>query len=204
MTPIKIAISGVGNCASSLLQGIEYYKNSPSEDLGLMHRELGGFGPEDIQVVAAFDIDVRKVGRPLHEAIFAPPNCTKTIWKDVPDYGVSVQMGPILDGVADHMKEYHPDRTFVPAENDPVDVEAALRKSGAEILLNYMPVGSEKAARHYAEAALATGVDYLDTANYEPPELARFEYRWQWAYHERFGRRDIMALLGSEIGRAHV
>ncbi len=162
MTPIKIAISGVGNCASSLLQGIEYYKNSPTEDLGLMHRELGGFGPEDIQVVAAFDIDVRKVGRPLHEAIFAPPNCTKTIWKNVPDYGVSVQMGPILDGVADHMKEYHPDRTFVPAEAGPVDVEAALRESGAEILLNYMPVGSEKAARHYAEAALATGISFIN------------------------------------------
>jgi myo-inositol-1-phosphate synthase len=162
MMPIKIAISGVGNCASSLLQGIEYYRNNPGEDLGLMHRDLGGFTPEDIQVVAAFDIDVRKVGRPLHEAIFAPPNCTKTIWKDVPDYGVSVQMGPVLDGVADHMKEYHPDRTFVPAETDPVDIEAALRESGAEILLNYMPVGSEKAARHYAEAALATGTSFIN------------------------------------------
>ena len=162
MTPIKIAIAGVGNCASSLLQGIEYYKNSPAEELGLMHRDLGGFAPENIQIVAAFDIDVRKVDRPLHEAIFAPPNCTKSIWKDVPDYGVSVQMGPILDGVADHMKEYHPDRTFVPAEANPVDVEAALRESGAEILLNYMPVGSEKAARHYAEATLATGISFIN------------------------------------------
>ena len=162
MTPIKIAIAGIGNCASSLLQGIEYYRNDPSEDLGLMHRDLGGFGPEDIRVVAAFDIDVRKVDRPLHEAIFAPPNCTKTIWKDVPNLGLTVQMGPVLDGVADHMKEYHPDRTFVPAEADPVDVEAALRESGAEILLNYMPVGSEEAARFYAEAALATGVSFIN------------------------------------------
>ncbi|HBK81045.1 MAG TPA: inositol-3-phosphate synthase [Nitrospinae bacterium] len=162
MTPIKIAIAGIGNCASSLLQGIEYYRNDPSEDLGLMHRDLGGFGPEDIRVVAAFDIDVRKVDRPLHEAIFAPPNSTKTIWKDVPNLGVTVKMGPVLDGVADHMKEYHPDRTFVPAEADPVDVEAALRESGAEILLNYMPVGSEEAARFYAEAALATGVSFIN------------------------------------------
>jgi len=162
VTPIKIAIAGIGNCASSLLQGIEYYRNDPSEDLGLMHRDLGGFGPEDIRVVAAFDIDVRKVDRPLHEAIFAPPNSTKTIWKDVPNLGVTVKMGPVLDGVADHMKEYHPDRTFVPAEADPVDVEAALRESGAEILLNYMPVGSEEAARFYAEAALATGVSFIN------------------------------------------
>ena len=101
MSPIKVAIAGIGNCASSLLQGIEYYRNNSSEDLGLMHRELGGFGPEDIQVVAAFDIDVRKVDRPLHKAIFAPPNSTKEIWKDIPDLGVTVQMGPVLDGVAD-------------------------------------------------------------------------------------------------------
>lgn len=162
MAAIKIAIAGVGNCASSLLQGIEYYRNNPGENLGLMHRELGGFGPEDIQVVAALDIDVRKVDRPLHEAIFAPPNSTKTIWKDVPSLGVTVQMGPVLDGVADHMKEYHPDRTFVPAEADPVDVEAVLRESGAEMLINYMPVGSEEAARRYAEAALASGVSFIN------------------------------------------
>ena len=162
MPAINIAIAGIGNCASSLLQGIEYYRNDPSEDLGLMHRDLGGFAPEDIRVVAAFDIDVRKVGRPLHEAIFAPPNSTKTIWKDVPNLGVTVKMGPVLDGVADHMKEYHPDRTFVPAEADPVDVEATLRESGAEILLTYMPVGSEEAARFYAEAALATGVSFIN------------------------------------------
>jgi myo-inositol-1-phosphate synthase len=162
VTPIKIAIAGIGNCASSLIQGIEFYRNDPGEDLGLMHRDLGGFGPEDIQFVAAFDIDVRKVDRPLHEAIFARPNSTKTIWKDVPDLGVTVRMGPVLDGVADHMKEYHPDRTFVPAEIGPVDVESVLRESGAEILLNYMPVGSEEAARFYAEAALATGVSFIN------------------------------------------
>ena len=162
MNPIKVAIAGVGNCASSLLQGIEYYRNNLSEDIGLMHRELGGFGPEDIQFVAAFDIDVRKVDRPLHKAIFAPPNCTKEIWKNVPNLGVTIQMGPILDGVADHMKGYHPDRTFVPAEAEPVDVEKILGDSGAEMLLNYMPVGSEEAARHYAEACLSSGVSFIN------------------------------------------
>ena len=100
MSPIRIAIAGVGNCASSLLQGIEYYRHHPEEELGLMHRDLGGYGPEDIEVVAAFDIDVRKVGQPLHVAAFAKPNCTKTIWENLPDYGVNVRMGPILDGVA--------------------------------------------------------------------------------------------------------
>ena len=87
MDTIKVAIAGVGNCASSLIQGIEYYRNDPNEELGLMHRELGGYRPKDIEIVAAFDIDVRKVERSLHEAIFALPNNTKPIWKEVPNRG---------------------------------------------------------------------------------------------------------------------
>lgn len=162
MSPIRIAIAGVGNCASSLLQGIEYYRRHPEEDIGLMHRSLGGYGPEDIEVAAAFDIDVRKVGQPLHAAAFAKPNCAKTIWEDLPDYGVGVRMGPILDGVASHMAEYPSDRSFLPAEAAPCDVVAELRESGAEILLNFMPVGSERAARHYAEAALEAGVSFIN------------------------------------------
>ena len=162
MPPIRIAIAGVGNCASSLLQGLEFYRQHPEAETGLMHRDLGGYGPEDIRPVAAFDIDVRKVGRPLQEAVFAPPNCTKIFWKKLPDYGVRVEMGPILDGVAPHMAEFHPDQTFVPAEADPADVAGVLRESGAEVLLNYMPVGSEEAARFYAEAALETGVSFIN------------------------------------------
>ena len=162
MSSIRIAIAGVGNCASSLLQGIEYYRHDPEEELGLMHRDLGGYGPEDVEVVAAFDIDVRKVGQPLHVAAFAKPNCTKTIWENLPDYGVNVLMGPILDGVASHMAEYASDRSFLPAEAEPCDVAAELRESGAEILLNFMPVGSEQAARHYAEASLEAGVSFIN------------------------------------------
>ena len=124
---IHVAIAGVGNCASSLIQGLEFYKNNPQEDIGLMNRNIIDYGPENIEIVSAYDIDVRKVGRPLQEAVFAQPNCTKTIWEDLPDYGVDVKMGPILDGVADHMSDYHPDRTFVPAELDAVDIGKDLK-----------------------------------------------------------------------------
>ena len=198
ISPIKVAIAGVGNCASSLLQGIEYYRNNPDEELGLMHRDLGGFAPDDIEIVAAFDIDVRKVGRPLHEAIFAPPNNTKTIWDDVPSYGVTVQMGPVLDGVASHMKDYHPDRTFVPAEADPVDVISVLRESGAEILLNYMPVGSEEAARFYAEASLATSVSFINCMPVFIVSDPRFAARFTEAGIPVIGD-DVKAQLGATI-----
>ena len=98
MGPIKIAIAGVGNCASSLIQGIEHYRCTPeAEAIGLMHYDLAGCRPFDIRPVAAFDVDARKVGNPLHEALFAPPNCTATILRELPDYGVTVQMGETLD-----------------------------------------------------------------------------------------------------------
>ena len=100
MDKIKIAIAGVGNCASSLIQGIHYYDNKNSDSaIGLMHWEIGGYKPSDIEVVAAFDIDARKVGKDISEAIFAEPNCTTIFQKDIPQTGVKVEMGNILDGV---------------------------------------------------------------------------------------------------------
>lgn len=163
---IRIAIAGVGNCASSLLQGIEFYRRGMASEedrsLGLMHYTLGGYRPEHLEVVAAFDIDARKVGRDVNEAIFAPPNCTQTICADMPSTRVKVQMGPVYDGVAPHMKEYPPERTFVAADETPVDVERVLKESDAEILLNYMPVGSEEAARFYARCCLHTGVSFIN------------------------------------------
>ncbi|MFQ5894743.1 MAG: inositol-3-phosphate synthase [Nitrospinota bacterium] len=162
MTPIKVAVAGVGNCCSSLLQGIEHYRHHPNTDLGLMHRTLGGYGPEEIQFVAAFDIDARKVGRPLKEAAFAPPNCTRTIWEDLPDYDVRVQMGPVMDGVAPHMAHYPPERSFLVAEEPPCDVSKVLRESEAEILLNYLPVGSEEVSRFYAQCCLEAGVSFIN------------------------------------------
>jgi len=198
MAAIHIAIAGVGNCASSLLQGIEFYRHHPGETLGLMHRDLGGYGPEDIRVVAAFDVDVRKVGQPLQRAVFAKPNCTKTIWPDLPDYGVRVQMGPVLDGVAAHMAEFPTDRTFLPAEVPPVDVASVLRKSGAEVLLNFMPVGSEEAARFYAEAALEAGVSFINCMPVFLVSDPQFANRFAEAGIPVIGD-DVKAQLGATI-----
>ena len=156
---IKIAIAGVGNCASSLVQGLEYYRlHDPSEAAGLIHPELGGYRIEDIEVVAAFDVDRRKVGRTLHEAVFARPNCTTVFQKELPETSVTVEMGPVLDGIAGHMERYPDDRAFRLSDAEPVDVVKTLKVSGAEILVCYLPVGSEQTVRHYAMACLDAGV----------------------------------------------
>ncbi len=166
-TPIRIAIAGIGNCASSLLQGIVHYRRrleaeGVRETLGLMHYDLGGYLPGDIRCVAAFDIDRRKVGRPLEEAILAPPNCTQAICPDLGETGVTVRMGPVMDGFSEHLTEYPEARRFVPADADPVDVAAVLGESGTEVLLSYLPVGSQAATEHYAEACLAAGVSLIN------------------------------------------
>ena len=156
---INLAIAGVGNCASSLLQGLEYYQQRDlKESAGLVHSEVGGYGVADVQVVAAFDIDRRKVGRPLQEAVFAKPNCTTIFQSELPDYGVEVQMGPVLDGVAGHMQDYPEDQAFRTADADPVDLAGALRDSKADVLVCYLPVGSEDAVRTYAQACLEARV----------------------------------------------
>jgi myo-inositol-1-phosphate synthase len=161
MSKIRIAIAGVGNCASSLIQGIHFY-GSTADTTGLLHPALGGYRVEDLEVAAAFDIDVRKVGRPLEEAIFALPNNTKVFHSNIPATGVTVQMGNILDGVADHMAEYPPHQRFEPSNAKPVDPAALLRESGAEILVNYLPVGSEQATAWYAQACLDAGVSLVN------------------------------------------
>jgi myo-inositol-1-phosphate synthase len=165
MAKVRIAIAGVGNCASSLLQGIEYYRAVPAdqhEAWGLMHLDMGGLRPSDVEVVAAFDVDARKVGRPLHEAAFAQPNCTQVIAGHIEKSDVVVQMGPVHDGVAEHMADYPPERSFRVAGERPVDVVRALRESGAEVLVSYLPVGSQKATQFYAEACLESGVSLVN------------------------------------------
>lgn len=163
MDKIKIAVVGIGNCASSLVQGIHYYDGKdPEEAIGLMHWDIGGYEPSDIEVVAAFDIDDRKVGKTVDEAIFAKPNCTTVFQEDIPKSDVEVKMGPVLDGVADHMSNYEEEYTFKVSEKDPVDVVEELKNSGAEILVSYLPVGSEEAARFYAQCALDAGIAYVN------------------------------------------
>jgi myo-inositol-1-phosphate synthase len=159
MKSIKLAIAGVGNCASSLVQGIEYYKTQRSaESAGLMHPEIGGYRSQDVEIVAAFDVDRRKVGLPVEEAIFAAPNNTTVFQRELPKTGVTVQMAPVLDGVAEHMKNYPDEQAFRIAEVPEVDVAKVLKETGAEVLVCYLPVGSENAIRHYAKACLEAGV----------------------------------------------
>ncbi len=202
MKKIKIAITGIGNCASSLIQGIEYYKNDEErEPIGLMHRELGGYRPGDIEVVAAFDIDARKVGKDVSEAIFAPPNCTTVFCPEIPATGVKVKMGKVLDGVSDHMKDYDEKYTFVPAkepESTKEDIVEELKSSGAEMLLNYLPVGSEQAVRFYAECALEAGIGFINNM----PVFIASDEAWAKRFEEKnlpvIGD-DIKAQLGATI-----
>ncbi|NOZ24515.1 MAG: inositol-3-phosphate synthase [Nitrospirae bacterium] len=191
MNKIRIAIIGVGNCASSLMQGIYYYRNKTEKDVaGLMHWDIGGYKPGDIEIVAAIDIDRRKVGRDVSEAIFAPPNCTTVFQKEIPRTGVKVAMGRLLDGVAPHMKEYPEDETFQVADLPETDVVGVLRDSGAEIALNYLPVGSEEAARYYAECCLEAGVAFINCM----PVFIVSDSEWA----DRFARKGIPA-VGDDI-----
>jgi myo-inositol-1-phosphate synthase len=166
MNKIKIAIVGVGNCASSLLQGINFYRNSRGNgaDVGLMHRQIGPYQPQDIEVVAAFDIDRRKVGLDVAEAIFALPNCTKVFCQKVKPTGAIVMMGCVFDGYAAHMREYDANRTFLPLEKESTreQIIEELRRSGATIMVNYLPVGSEEAARFYASCALEANLGFVN------------------------------------------
>ena len=155
---IKVAVVGVGNCASSLIQGLEFYRGSKAnEHSGLMHPRIGKWGVSDIKVVAAFDIDRRKVGKPVEEAIFAKPNCTMVFQKALPVSGVIVQMGPILDGVAGHMADYADDLAFRPADIEPVDIVDALTDSKVEVSVCSLPLGSAEAVRHYSQSCSGSG-----------------------------------------------
>ncbi|WP_294271041.1 inositol-3-phosphate synthase [uncultured Sphingomonas sp.] len=165
MPAINIAIVGVGNCASSLVQGLSYYREGANDTVGLMHWDLGGYKPTDIHVVAAWDIDQRKVGKDVAEAIFAKPNCTTVFCETVPLTGTKVQMGHVLDGVAEHMSEYGDHRTFLLAgekEASKAEVVAALRETKTDVLMNYLPVGSQAASEFYAECALEAGVAFVN------------------------------------------
>src|ERR671932_2084366 len=150
MGSVRVAIVGVGNCASSLVQGVEYYKGADPEGRvpGLMHVRFGPDHVSDIEFVAAFDVDAKKVGQDLSAAIVASENNTIKIC-DVPPLGVTVQRGTTLDGLGKYYRE-----TIEESDEEPVDVVAALRESGADVLVCYLPVGSQQAAEFYAQCAL--------------------------------------------------
>lgn len=199
---IKVAIVGVGNCASSLVQGIAHYQNGgANEQIGLSHWDLGGYRPKDIRLVAAWDVDSRKVGTDVAEAIFSKPNCTAIFCDHVPTSGVNVQMGRVLDGYSEHMAEAPSDRTFLLADErqpEKADVVRTLRETEADVLLNYLPVGSQEATEFYAECALEAGVAFVNNIPVfiaSDPEWAR---RFEEAGVPLIGD-DIKAQLGATI-----
>ncbi|WP_375397997.1 inositol-3-phosphate synthase [uncultured Sphingomonas sp.] len=198
---INIAVVGIGNCASSLVQGLEHYRVGANDAVGLMHWELGGYRPSDIRVVAAWDIDARKVGRDVTEAIFARPNCTAIFCPQVEATGTTVRMGHVLDGVAEHMADYPDDRTFLidPAvEPSRDEIVSVLRDTAADVLVNYLPVGSQKATEFYAECALEAGVAFVNNI----PVFIASDPAWAARFRDAgvpIIGDDIKAQLGATI-----
>jgi myo-inositol-1-phosphate synthase len=186
MSKVRVGIIGVGNCASSLVQGIEYYsKARPDERVpGLMHVNLGPYHVSDIEFSCAFDVDATKVGRDLSDAIWLEPNNTIK-FSDVPDLGVEVMRGHTYDGLGTYYRD-----VVTESELPPVDVVKVLRDSKTDVLINYLPVGSEQAARFYAECALEAGVAYI---NCMPVFIATSE---DWA--QRFTRKGV-PIIGDDI-----
>lgn len=194
MDKIKIGIVGIGNCASSLLQGIEYYKDKNSQEaIGLMHWDINGYKPYDIAVAAAFDIDKRKVGKDVSEAIFELPNCTRIFCQNIPKTGAIVQMGRVLDGLADHARNYNEKHTFLLSDQKEAkkeEVVRALKESGTDILLNYLPVGSEEAVKFYTECALEAKVGLINNM----PVFIASSPEWS----ERF-KKEGLPIIGDDI-----
>jgi len=197
---IRVGIIGVGNCASSLVQGVSFYAEPERGTAGLIHDYIGGYGPADIDFVLAYDTDARKVGLDLSEAIFAAPNCTAVFHRDVAPMGVPVRMGQVLDGMADHMSS-RGERGFVRAsapEASAEDVIAALRDTRVDVLVNYLPVGSEEAARFYIECALEAGVAVVNCIPVFIASNPEWERRFEAKRLPIVGD-DIKAQLGATI-----
>lgn len=199
MKPIKVAVIGVGNCASSLVQGVAYYRKNNSAG-GLIHEEIGGYGAGDVDFVMAVDVDARKVGKDVSEAIFAGPNCTAVFEADVPPSGAKVMMGKVLDGVADHMTTVGETGFQISdaAEATRESIVAALKETGAEILINFLPVGSEDATEFYMECALEAGVGVVNCM----PVFIASRPEWEKRFAEKrlpIVGDDVKAQLGATI-----
>ncbi|MGB9124391.1 MAG: inositol-3-phosphate synthase [Nitrosotalea sp.] len=189
---IKIAIAGMGNCASAIIQGAKYYSENTHDTIGLTAYNLGGYEPGDIEVVAAFDVADTKVGKDVSEAIYAKPNNTITV-AEVPHMGVTVQKGPTFDGLGRHLSQ------IVTNSSEPdVNVKKVLQDSGAEMLVNYLPVGSTNAVRNYASQALEAGIGFLNAI----PVFIASEPKWQQAFADKkipLAGDDVMSQLGATV-----
>lgn len=193
---IKVAIAGLGGCASALIQGLYHYQDAPDDAFtpGLMHTRFGPYHISDIDIVAVFDVNTKKIGKDVSEAIFAQPNAARK-FADVPHMGVEVLPGPISDGVADHMR-----KSFFCYENDDdaVDVASVLKESTAEILVNLLPVGSDNATKIYAQAALDAGVAFANGI----PSFIVSDGEWAAKFKEAgipCAGDDIKSQLGATI-----
>jgi myo-inositol-1-phosphate synthase len=194
---IRVALVGVGNSASALVQGVQYYKDAGENVTvpGLMHVNFGGYHVRDVKFVAAFEVNKNKIGRDLSEAIFTAPNCCAK-FADVPKLGVKVSAAPALDGVAEHMREVF--SVYKEGEVKPVDVVEVLKESKAEILVNYLPVGSHDAARFYAQAGLDAGCAFINCM----PEFIGSDFGWGKKFEKKglpIAGDDIKSQLGATI-----
>nr|QMP83669.1 MAG: myo-inositol-1-phosphate synthase [Caudoviricetes sp.] len=203
---IKVAVVGVGNCASAIVQGVHYYQGNREDNIqGIGYANIGDYFPEDIEFVAAFDVDRRKIGLPLKESIFSKPNCCRifspTILTDTSgSFDCIVQMGPVLDGVSEFMSIQRGDdpNYFDVSDQEPVDVPQILKESGAEIVLNYLPVGSEKATEYYANASIEAGVMFINCI----PVLALNEPHWENRFIEAglaYVGSDMKSAIGASV-----
>ncbi|MDG7002214.1 MAG: inositol-3-phosphate synthase [Nitrososphaerota archaeon] len=195
MAKVKIAIAGVGNCASALIQGVSYYSKHKQDEevIGLAQFEIAGMTPGDIEVVAAFDVNDKKVGKDLSEAIFAKPNNTTKI-VDVPNTGVRVQKAPLLDGIGKYLKPV----VKISKEPEVQSVAKAIKDAGAEILVNYLPVGSTKAVEFYADEAIKARVPFINAM----PVFIASNSKWQKRFVEAglpTAGDDVMSQLGATV-----
>jgi myo-inositol-1-phosphate synthase len=194
---IRVALVGVGNSASALVQGVQYYKDAKENATvpGLMHVNFGGYHIMDVRFVAAFEVNKNKIGKDLSEAIFTAPNCCAK-FADVQPLGVKVSAAPVMDGAAEHMRNVF--NVYDEREMKPVDVVEVLKKSKAEILVNYLPVGSRNATRFYAQAALDAGCAFVNCM----PEFIASDFGWARKFEQKglpVAGDDIKSQVGATI-----
>ncbi len=191
MARIRVAIAGIGNCASAIVQGVQYYAES-GNDTGLTYRSIGGYTPDSIEFVAAFDVSSRKVGKDLARAIEEKPNNTPRV-SNVPKLGVTVKKGPLLDGIGKYLKDIVPVST-----QEEADVVEELKSSRTEILLNYLPVGSTRATHFYANAAIKGGAAFINAM----PVFVASHPEWAESFREAglpVAGDDVMSQVGATV-----